>query len=257
MMTGAVLAAVALAILGFSQALVGAILGLTLYAVGYFVVDVILTTILQRILPDEVRGRGIGLEMAVGTVGEMAGAIVLPVVVTTVGIWILGPAALLLVAAAGVGLALIGSAATRPATGFEDTMAAIRELPLFAGVSGLRLDGAIRRLREVPVEAGQVIVRQGEAAERFYIVRAGAFSVTQSDLDGESRVLRTLGPDSVFGELGLLTGAPRSATVTATSDGTLLELDGPDFLHLVGRGGPLRGRLLGLYGQARPRPTSL
>ena len=104
--------------------------------------------------------------------------------------------------------------------------------------------------------AGQVIIRQGEAAERFYIVRAGAFSVTQSDLDGESRVLRTLGPDSVFGELGLLTGAPRSATVTATSDGTLLELDGPDFLHLVGRGGPLRGRLLGLYGQARPRATS-
>ena len=65
-------------------------------------------------------------------------------------------------------------------------------------------------------------------------------------------MLRTLGPDAVFGELGLLTGAPRSATVTATTDSVLLALDGPDFLDLVGRGGPLRGRLLGLYAQARP-----
>ena len=59
--------------------------------------------------------------------------------------------------------------------------------------------------------------------------------------------------DDVFGELGLLSGAPRSASVIAESDGRLLVLDGPDFLSLVGSRTPLRGRLLTLYEPA-PEP---
>jgi CRP-like cAMP-binding protein len=64
-----------------------------------------------------------------------------------------------------------------------------------------------------------------------------------------------MGSDEVFGELGLLSGSPRSATVTAASPGTLLELDGPDFLELVGASGSLRGRLLGLYATSTPTPS--
>jgi CRP-like cAMP-binding protein len=73
----------------------------------------------------------------------------------------------------------------------------------------------------------------------------------------DRRTLRRLGPDDVFGELGLLTGAPRSATVTAETDGVLLALGRRDFLALVGRTATLRGRLLGLYdeGPTAPSPT--
>ncbi len=82
---------------------------------------------------------------------------------------------------------------------------------------------------------------------RFYIVEHGAFVVRQTGVDGIERELRRLGPDAVFGELGLLREAPRSATVEATGDGLVLALDGPDFLALVAGRTSVRGRLLGLY----------
>jgi hypothetical protein len=224
-----------------------AMVGVGLYAVGYYVVDVLVTTILQRILPDAARGRGIGLLMAVGTVGEVIGTVVVPVVVSAVGIAVLGPASLLLLGAVGVGLVLVGRSASREATAAEATLSRVARGPLFAGVPGPRLEAALARLQTVTVVAGQTIIRQGDAPDRFYLVQSGAFAVSQVDDDGIERALRSLAADDVFGELGLLTGAARSATVIATSDGVLLALEGPDFLELVGGPVALQGRLLGLY----------
>ena len=51
----------------------------------------------------------------------------------------------------------------------------------------------------------------------------------------------------MFGEIGLLNEAPRSATVAAETTGKLLEMDGDDFLQLVGASGDVRAQLLGLY----------
>ena len=92
------------------------------------------------------------------------------------------------------------------------------------------------------------MVQQGEPADRFYIIESGTFTVSQAPAPGAPpEVLRTLGPDDVFGELGLLNRTPRTATVTADTDGVVLALGADDFLALVGAGGPLRGRLQGLY----------
>jgi CRP-like cAMP-binding protein len=66
----------------------------------------------------------------------------------------------------------------------------------------------------------------------------------------------------VFGEIGLLTGAPRTATVTAATDGRALALDADDFLELVSSAPDLRPRLLALYrggasvSDSRSRPAS-
>jgi CRP-like cAMP-binding protein len=143
---------------------------------------------------------------------------------------------------------MIGTAADRAPTPYEATIARLTALPLFAGVPRSRLETAVSAATEVPVAAGTDVVRQGETAEWFYIIVSGTFTVSEVQTPGAAPVeLRQLGPDQVFGEIGLLYRTVRTATVTANTDGLLLALDRDNFLDLVGASGPLRGRLLGLY----------
>ena len=216
---------------------------------GAILLDVVMTTIFQRVVPDEQRGRWTGIVGSLFTLAGAGGALVLPVLVVNVGAApTLSAAAAALVVATLAGRILIGGAATREPSRFEATLAEVAKLPLFAGGPSSRLEAALARIREVPVKAGEVVIHQGDAADRFYMIESGAFVVTQeSSPDTPRVVLRALGPNEVFGELGLLQGSPRTATVSAETDGVLLALEGRDFLRLAGAGGPLRGRLLGLY----------
>ena len=242
-----VLAAGAL-LLGFADLLVIAMAAIVMASAGHLVLEVVAATLMQRVTTDAVRGRAVGALMTVETLAEGAGSFLLPVLVTGIGgAVVLGSLALLMVVAAVVGLLLIGRSATRAHTPFEATIARVARLPLFAGASGASLEAALERLVAVPVRAGETVIRQGEAADRFYIIEAGAFSVTQQTADGGVAELRRLAPGDVFGELGLLTSSPRSATVTATSEGLVLALDGPAFQALVSGAASIRGRLLHLY----------
>ncbi|HYN69982.1 MAG TPA: cyclic nucleotide-binding domain-containing protein, partial [Candidatus Eisenbacteria bacterium] len=236
--------------LGATTDLLFALLAIGISAGGALIIDVVATTIFQRLVPDELRGRAMGVLMAVTTITGAAGAFALPVLLATVGpfesLLAAGVAAIVVTT---LGVVMIGTAADRAPTPYEATIARILGLPLFVGVPHSRLQAAMHKVVEVPVKAGQAVVRQGEPADRFYIIEAGTFTVTQTPAPGsESVVLRQLGPDQVFGELGLLNRTPRTATVTADTDGILLALGADDFLTLVGVGGPLRGRLMGLYG---------
>ena len=84
-----------------------------------------------------------------------------------------------------------------------------------------------RRLR-----AQEWLFREGEPGDRLYVVRAGRLRVV-ADHEEQSRVLRLLGPGAVLGELAVLTGAPRSASVQAVRDAELLEIDGERFQDLL------------------------
>jgi len=99
-----------------------------------------------------------------------------------------------------------------------------------------------------------VILRQGDAADRFYLIGEGSVAVTQAPKEGGAEAhLRDLGPGDVFGEIGLLRRSPRTATVTATSPGLLLALEADAFRDLVGSGPGLSTRLLDLYRGALTR----
>jgi MFS family permease len=248
LLLGVVVTGIGAAILGGSGVLVVAMVGIAFAAGGNLVLEVVTTTIYQRVTPDAIRGRGLGILMTVSTLAECVGAITLPTIVATFGPWpalgIVGAAVAILGALA---VDLIGPASTRPESPFEAILARVARLPLFTGVRSSSLERALGRLVEVPVAAGAAIVRQGEPADRFYIIARGAFEVSQITDAGTEVALRRLGPDDVFGELGLLRGGARTATVTAATDGLLLALDRTDFLALLGRAETLRGKLLGLY----------
>jgi MFS family permease len=255
---GTIVLAAGMVVLGLIPNLLVALIAIGVVSAGALIVDIITTTIFQRIVPDALRGRWTGVFMTVSTISGAAGAFALPVLVVNVGAGLsLGATGLAMLIATVAGLALIGAAATREPSRFEATLAEVAKLPLFAGVPGSRLEAALAHMHETPATAGQVIVRQGEPADRFYMIESGSFVVIQEAAPGAAPVvLRHLGANEVFGELGLLNQAPRSATVTAESDGVLLELAGKDFLKLVGAGGDLRGRLLGLYGGGPSAGTS-
>ena len=105
--------------------------------------------------------------------------------------------------------------------------AALERVPLFAGLGKrhLRKIAAASTVAHVP--AGQHIVREGFSAEAFYIVLEGEAVVT-----GTPAISR-LGAGDFCGELGLLDGSPRSASVIAETDVVAVRLPRKEFLDLV------------------------
>jgi CRP-like cAMP-binding protein len=83
---------------------------------------------------------------------------------------------------------------------------------------------------------GQVVFREGDHGDRFYVIESGSASVT---IDG--RPVRELGPGDFFGEIALLTDVPRTATVTATAPLTVRTVEREAFLTAVtGHGAALQ-----------------
>lgn len=91
------------------------------------------------------------------------------------------------------------------------------------------------RLQPVHYETGQEIVRQGETADAFYIVRAGNVEVVVQQPDGTEHRIDLLDPGAPFGEQALVTGQPRSATVRALAPTEVLRLSRADFEEVVQR----------------------
>jgi MFS family permease len=257
MLLGAAVMAVGAAFLGLATELVAAMAAIALVSGGHLVLEVTGATLLQRVTTDAVRGRAVGLMMTVDTGAEAAGSFIVPVLVAGFGTAaVLGVSGVLMLVAIVVGVALIGPSITRRLNVHEATLGRVLELPLFAGVSNAAVERAFEQLVEVPTTTGDVVIRQGDRADRFYVIESGTVAVTQTDAAGATREVRRMGADEVFGELGLLSGAPRSATVTAATDGLLLALDADAFLDLVGRRPAVRGRLIDRYDQVPAAPPA-
>lgn len=92
---------------------------------------------------------------------------------------------------------------------------------------------ASAKLRPHRYRAGETILAAGEVSDTFYVVASGECVAIGHDASGHDVQLRTMGPGDHFGEIGLLSGTPRTATVRARTDVEVLGLDWRTFRSLV------------------------
>jgi CRP/FNR family transcriptional regulator, cyclic AMP receptor protein len=95
----------------------------------------------------------------------------------------------------------------------------LASVPLFAHCNARQLDHVIKVVDEVVIPAGTAFVKEGHIGREMFIIIEGTAEVTR---DGRS--LAKLGPNDFVGELAVLRRSPRNATVTATTDLTVLVL---------------------------------
>jgi len=116
----------------------------------------------------------------------------------------------------------------------EGLAARLRPLPLFAGVPTEVLAEVAASARQRVVPPGEVLCTAGEAGDTFYLITAGAVNVFAASPRGEEW-LAQLGPGEWFGEMALITGEPRSATVVALAETMLIILERTSFQELLRR----------------------
>lgn len=90
--------------------------------------------------------------------------------------------------------------------------------PLFKGLSPEEIREIVGAAKKQPLEAGDLLFEQGAEASALYIIQSGEVQVRAADPMGEDIVLAILGSSTIVGELALIDGGPRSATVEALSD---------------------------------------
>ena len=114
-----------------------------------------------------------------------------------------------------------------------DRLLALRRVPLFAHLSIDQLEAVNRMLTESEFQAGEFIVREGEAGSELFVLIEGEVQVLKRQAAGSDRLLSTLRPVAWFGEIAILDDSPRSASVVASSDARLLALRGERFRELI------------------------
>jgi CRP/FNR family cyclic AMP-dependent transcriptional regulator len=112
----------------------------------------------------------------------------------------------------------------------SEHMEALRSIPLFSLLSDRELLAVLRSARAVGFPAGGTIIKEGEQGKGFFVITEGTARVTLGGAE-----LATLGSGSYFGEMAVIDGGPRTATLSAQGQVSTLEITPTAFLHLVDR----------------------
>ncbi len=122
-----------------------------------------------------------------------------------------------------------GEALVPPPPDLAPALSALAAVPIFAGLNDAQREGLARSARFAVYAAGEPIIREGDEGTSMFVVVQGEMIVK---LATGQDVARTR-PGGFFGEMSLLTGAPRSATVVAAVDSHVLEITGDAFRAFV------------------------
>jgi MFS family permease len=207
--------------------LAGSLILLALVGAANSVEDIAGFTLLQRVVPDELLTRVLGVVWGLAMGSLALGSITAPAVVSAIGprpaLVVVGAILPLLTLLTWRGLVDIDRTIAAPA----EELAVIEGVPMFAPLSIVAKEYLAATLTRVAVDAGNVVIRAGDVGDRFYIVADGALEVVASGLQ------KMAGAGDFFGEIALIRDVPRTATITAITDSHLYAMDRADFLAAV------------------------
>jgi predicted MFS family arabinose efflux permease len=196
---------------------------------GSSIVRVAGNTLLQRAAREDVLARVFGVLEGLAMFALAAGSVGSAAIAASLGI----PNALLITGAfvplvlglAWLELRVIDRDAPAPDA---QALELLLGLPIFGPLSAPSMERILADLVRVDAPATEVLIRQGDEGDRFYVIVEGRVQVT---VDGA--VVAERGPGDGFGEIALLRGVPRTATVTALTAVRLIALDRASFLEAV------------------------
>jgi MFS family permease len=205
-----------------------ALLSMAAVGAGNAVLDIAGFSLIQRSVPNAVRGRVFGMLEAIIMLTVGVGAALAPLLVALLGV----QGALVATGLALPVLALV----SWPRVSAIDAHAIIpaRELALLRGVPMLQLlpltvlEQVASDLTAAHFGDGAEVIRQGEVGDRFYIVAEGT-----ADVSVDGRQVRRLQAGESYGEIALLRDVPRTASVTASGDLVTFTLERDAFIHAV------------------------
>ena len=205
------------------------------------VVDVLAITALQRAVSSEQVARVFGVFFALILAAISLGALITPPIIDGLGLH----AALVVLGAAPAVVGLLGypilvaldrEAATRLAE-LAPRIAVLERLSIFAAAGRAALERLAAAAEEVDMPTGAAVVREGDPADAIFVLADGRVEVTsRGEAEGQPAVLRQMGPGTYFGEIGVLEGIPRTATVTTLEPSHMLRIEGDAFLAAVTAG---------------------
>jgi MFS family permease len=203
-----------------------ALVALAVVGAANSVEDVAMFTLIQRIVPDELLTRVLGVLWGLAMGGVALGSIAAPALVSAIG-----PRAAFV--AVGAILPLLTLLTWRRLVEIDRSAAPATELaliagePMFAPLPLAAKEHMAASLVPVAVPAGKILITAGDPGDRFYIVDEGEFEISASGLHARAH------EGDHFGEIALLRDIARTATVTAVVDSKVWALERDDFLAAV------------------------
>ena len=205
--------------------------------IGMIIVDVLALTSLQRDLPGDVLGRVLGIFDTVVLAGILLASL-------ATGILLAHADVSVALIAVGVGIPVLGLAGLPTLLRADSTSAAaaerlrprvalLSELDLLAGADRRTLERLAAVAEEIVMPAGQVVINEGDEADALWILADGELSVQARGGGPEPRELPPVTAPGYVGELGLLHGIPRTASVRTSRECTLFRIGGQDFLSAL------------------------
>jgi MFS family permease len=204
---------------------------------GTLVVDVLAITLLQRSLPQDMIARVFGafftLVLAAISLGSLVTSQLLQLTGLRTSLLLLAFVVPAVCACCWPYLNRMDKAAVGKLAELRPRITLLEALDIFAAAKRPTLERLAGALQEVVVPTGETIVKEGDQADALWILVKGEVAVSARGEGSRIKKLRTMGPRSYFGEIGLLERIPRTATVKAAEPCVLYRLPGDDFLDAL------------------------